>query len=226
MSRWGVGPEWEVKKVTRKKRGHDDAIRAALMALDAGDPGPARQLLSRRLNAFEALCALAAQEQWCWNLSCGTCGHGVFRWGLRALAQGHRPADPTWSVHWGAGVAFADLEVQNGPQPPNPGDWPARDQERLQRIVARATLTNIAAVAAFPDWLGYIGLALFYTEQAEAKRALITRALGPQLRAFVVEGSPGASWLTDLADAPDARLRWADLSRIQASWRHPPEANG
>lgn len=69
----------------------------------------------RTSNRFEVLCELAQSEQWCWNLMCTTCGHGVFRWALKALANGFDPATEEWPVHWGADVTFTMLEeMQEG----------------------------------------------------------------------------------------------------------------
>jgi hypothetical protein len=96
----------------------------------------------------------------------------------------------------------------------------------LQRIVARATLTNIAAVAPFPDWLGYIGLALAYTEQAEQARPLLTRALAPQFRELVLEGSAGAELLAALTRQTDRRLRWSDLGVLKRSCRRVWDGDG
>tara|TARA_A100001035_G_C27377131_1_gene318358 strand:- start:375 stop:497 length:123 start_codon:yes stop_codon:yes gene_type:complete len=31
-----------------------------------------------KLNSFQAICDIATEEQWCWNLGCGLCGHMTF----------------------------------------------------------------------------------------------------------------------------------------------------
>jgi hypothetical protein len=185
-------------------------------ALDSSD---GTGLVFAERSAFEYLCVLASREQWCWKVGCTTCGHGVFRWAFRALAAGRHPLDATWSVHWGRGATSTRLAARNGPLPPS-GGWPLAEQERLQRIVARATVANIARETRFPDWLGYLGLALLYTEAAEQRDRVLTQALVPQLRELVLEQSPGACLLDELVNPEGQRLDWRQLETIEHSWRH------
>jgi len=49
-------------------------------------------------NGFEALCDVIYTEMWCIDQDCGTCGHGLFRLGLKKLAQGMHPDLPDWPV--------------------------------------------------------------------------------------------------------------------------------
>ena len=53
---------------------------------------------STRRNPFEALCALASKEGWCWKLTCITCNHMYFRYGFMELARGKHPDGPDWIV--------------------------------------------------------------------------------------------------------------------------------
>ena len=52
-----------------------------------------------KMNAFEALCKLASDEKWCWNLYCTTCGHMHFKYAFKELAKGKSPENPDWVVH-------------------------------------------------------------------------------------------------------------------------------
>ena len=141
-----------------------------------------------RRNAFLALSELAMLERWCWNLSCGTCGHGEFRWSLRALAAGDHPDDPNRSLR--RGLTFTEISEIHGPRPPSRG-WPLHEQRLLQAIVADVKLVRLAS-GWFPDWLGHLGVALAYTEEAESGDALITRNLGHQLLVMVDDYSSAA----------------------------------
>lgn len=167
-------------------------------------------------NSFEALCALAAREQWCWKMHCGTCGHGVFRWGLLALARGDHPDMAGWAVRWGRGVTFTDIEAIAGPPPPFEG-WPIVEQRKLQALIANASVDRIAHECPFPDWLGYLGLGLHYTEGAENRDPLISRRLAPQLQRLLPADSSAAEMLRSRAaeDEPE-RLCWRDLASVEA----------
>jgi hypothetical protein len=168
-------------------------------------------------NPFTALCELASRERWCWKLVCTTCGHGAFRWALRALAQGRHPDDVDWPVHCGAGWTSTTLARRNGPLPPGP-PWPLQVQRALQEIVAASDLRDVAASASSPDWLGYLGLALWYTDDAEQAEGVITRGLVPQLLGFVSPNSAGEMLLRDVTrSSEERRLLWRDLETVETS---------
>jgi hypothetical protein len=166
-------------------------------------------------NSFEALCTLADREKWCWNIHCGTCGHGVFRYGLSALASGAHPDSADWFVHWGRGVGFTEIAARMGPVPSFEG-WPIRQQRQLQRIIGEADMEGIAAACSFPDWLGYLGLALHYTEEAERQKPVISREVARRLGQLVIPGSPAQTLLRSRAAAEgDERLTWDDLGYVE-----------
>jgi hypothetical protein len=177
-------------------------------------------------NSFEALCALAAREQWCWEMHCGTCGHGVFRWGLRALAHGAHPDLPGWVVRWGPQVSFTDLEVIAGEPPPFEG-WPLLQQQRLQALIAQANIDHIADECPFPDWLGYLGLGLHYTEDAEKHNPLISREIAPQLERLVAPNSSSSDMLRARAAGEGAeRLSWRDLWPVEEGMNRKKATGG
>jgi hypothetical protein len=140
--------------------------------------------MALRSSRFHSLSLLAAGEQWCWKLSCTTCGHMVFRWGLKALARGLDPDDADWPVHWGPEQASTRLAEVNGPMPPA-GGWPVRQQVAIQEAARGTSLWSIAHDCPFPDWLGHLGILLHYTEDAERRNLVLTKGLAPQLVHFV-----------------------------------------
>jgi len=170
-------------------------------------------------NAFTALCELGSRAGWCWRLVCTTCGHGPFRWALQALAQGKHPEDLGWPVH--GDETSTTLARHNGPLPPGP-PWPLPVQRRLQEIVASSDLRDVAANAMFPDWLGYLGLALWYTEDAERADSVISRGLVPQLLGFVSPGSTAEMVLREVTRSFQERpLLWRDLETVETSYCGP-----
>jgi hypothetical protein len=162
-------------------------------------------------NSFEALCTLADRERWCWKIHCGTCGHGDFRYGLSALSSGGHPDSADWIVRRGAG---AEIEARMGPMP-SFESWPIRQQRQLQKIIGDADIQGIAEACSFPDWVGYLGLALHYTEEAEREKPVISRGVARRLGQLVIPGSPAQTLLRSRAAAEgDERLTWEDLGSV------------
>lgn len=180
--------------------------------------------MGSNVNRFESLSRLAAREQWCWNLVCTTCGHMVFRWGLKALAKGLHPDKPEWPVHWGPEQTSTRLASVNGPMPP-PGGWPESEQRAIQEAVRGCRLELIAGESCFPDWLGHLGVLLRYTEDAERDNLLLTRELVPQLAGLVESGSSADTMLRQRLDAKQP-LRWSDLEVIERCYSGPRPHRG
>jgi len=169
-----------------------------------------------RVNRFETLCKLATRERWCWKILCTTCGHHVFRWALKALARGLDPSASTWSVHWGGAFTQQDLERLNGPLPPF-YPWDIVEQERIQRSAVGCDIQSIASAAEFPDWLGYFGILLCYTEEVEERNRVLTAELVPQLRRCVASGSPAERMFEEITRS-GRTLRWPDLEVVEMSY--------
>ena len=176
------------------------------------------------MNRFETLCLKAARERWCWNLACTTCGHGVFRWAFKALSRGLDPTDPSWPVHWGSGQTFTTLGAING-EWPDPRSWPIEAQGALQDAVVGCDVQRLSEIVHFPDWLGYIGLALRYTEKAENSNLALTKHLAPQLMTLVIPGSPADRMLGDIMQSGRS-LSWSDLEIVERCYRDPRNHDG
>jgi len=126
-------------------------------------------------NAFVALCDLASREDWCWNLTCTTCGHVTFRQALKDLSDGAHPDSANWRLH-------RRRILRNAPR-----SLTIEEQHALVRVVSGASLRDIIHVSKFPDWLGFYGLALNYTRDAERENGGIPRSLIPQMRELFIE---------------------------------------
>lgn len=175
--------------------------------------------MGSNVNRFESLSRLATREQWCWDLACQTCGHMVFRWGLKALAKGLHPDEPEWPHHWRSEQTSTRLAKVNGPMPA-PGGWPESEQRAIQEAVRGCRLELITGGARFPDWLGHLGVLLRYTENAELGNLLVTRELVPQIACLVEPGSNADTMLRRRLDAKQP-LRWSDLEVIERGYRGP-----
>lgn len=138
--------------------------------------------MSADLHPFEAVCKLAAQRRWCWRIPCTTCGCMRFREAFARLLAGRHPSERRWRL---------PLRNEAGEKPDLVYGF-LRDvdaQRRLADCVADARLVVIRDSAPHPDWLGYLGLALCFTAEAERATHRLTDAWLPQLNALV-DGPP------------------------------------
>ncbi len=166
---------------------------------------------------FEALCNIASCERWCWKMRCSTCGHMLFRYALRQLALGVDPTKPTWVVHSDHPVLRRGAPLRQLGPVPSLGGWPIEEQRRLIAILRTADIQIIASKSAFPDWLGYIGLALHYSEDAEIEVHDLTRIWSPQLAHSVRPGSSASCLLAELANDPIRTPTWRHLETIESA---------
>lgn len=172
---------------------------------------------NRDLHPFIALGALAATEQWCWRMFCTTCGHMLFRYALRELAAGRHPCDPGWIVHASHPALYRGLPARElGPIPPL-GSWPLEEQRRLASVLRTANLNDLMAKAPGTAWLGYTGLALNYTADAERIDRSLTTVWTPQLRGVVASGSPASQRLSVIGQDASCVLTWRDLELVERS---------
>lgn len=164
----------------------------------------------RPLAPIEELCALASQEHWCWNLSCRTCGHELFRFALKDLVAGRTPVGADWRVRQrNVGVLRSDLGISME----DPA-WGHRHQQVLNQMAAAIRIDAIAAQCRFPAWLGYLGLFLSYSEAIELDTRALTRAWIPQLIRHTADPAVRRH-LTDRLDDPGQVLRLGDLERVE-----------
>ncbi|MBK9173229.1 MAG: hypothetical protein IPM28_09535 [Chloracidobacterium sp.] len=158
-------------------------------------------------NAFEALCKVASEKEWCWNLVCTTCGHEDFRMGLVQISRRIHPESEKWVP--------PDVIRSSDPRLTES----LRDRraffhrEPLYLICASANIASIAATCRFPDFLGYLGLALHYQERMETQYRLLTRLWGSDLLKLMDERA--AEVLRADLDRPDFVLSWRDLERVE-----------
>lgn len=172
-----------------------------------------------RRNAFVALCCLAAKEKWCWKLACTTCGHQYFRYGLREISRGAHPDSLDWKVtaeqpdQW-----QRNLMKLLGPIPPL-GPWTEDEGRALLSVAVAANPSELAKQVAFPDWLGYFGLVLYYSETAERQDRTLTTTWVPQFLAMLPEGASARSGLQCTLASSWQTLSWRDLEHVEAGLR-------
>lgn len=85
-------------------------------------------------------------------------------------------------------------------------------QRIIAGIVSKCILTRISAKTSFPAWLGYVGLALYYTKFIEAKERIISSALIPQFENMINKNARGR---INTYIKNDGLLTYQDLSRLE-----------
>ena len=173
-------------------------------------------------NAFELLCRLASEEQWCWKIPCTTCGNHEFRYGLSELGKGHSPAEPEWVVHRGARRLReppGDIRYPRRPEGLGPKRYRRRNADpeivAVVEVCAGASLKKIADECLFPDWLGYLGVVLHWMRCVDVAYDKLLALWAWQLRDFVGRDSTIWSHLDECARLSDRRLRFGDLEAVE-----------
>ena len=120
----------------------------------------------RKPRNFTQLCLLADKEEWCWNICCGTCGHQNFVKSLLLLIDVKELYHPFYVSE------MRDLLFLRA--------------DRVQEKVKNISIKFLSEECQFPSFLGYLGLALYYSANAEKENRILTTTWIPQLIPFMV----------------------------------------
>lgn len=114
-------------------------------------------------NPFEALCAIASRDGWCWKIPCTTCANQQFRTGLTLISCNvplglwdHR--NRQWPGVLPGSRAFESHFLLRVAESEHLGDVLAN--ANLQTIRAEFKDQHRANTPMSEDWLGYLGVAL------------------------------------------------------------------
>ncbi len=151
---------------------------------------------NKDMNQFEALCKLASDEKWCWNMFCTTCRHMHFRYAFAEMAAGKSPIDSGWIIH------VRKTRYSNSIGPP-PKDYTEEQKEKVIDICRNANLSVIADTCKFPDWLGYLGLVLEHMLSDTESYKKLSQNWASQLSGLVSEGSRIYTRLSEIAEGDD-----------------------
>ena len=120
----------------------------------------------RKPRNFTQLCLLADKEEWCWNICCGTCGHQNFVKSLLLLIDVKEIYHPFYVSE------MRDLLFSRA--------------DRVQEKVKDISIKFLSEECQFPSFLGYLGLALYYSANAEKENRILTTTWIPQLIPLMV----------------------------------------
>jgi len=174
--------------------------------------------MSPSQNGFETLCYLASQCNPCWKIGCTTCGCAGFRYAFYQLALGRNPNDSDWINTFSLPLSPACdnlcsfFEIQSV----------IESSEVLYEVFANASIANIANACwsrIHCDYLGYLGLALFFMEDIEYQQRRITSVWGEDLLDLVCLESPAYWLLKSLLENNRDCLRWNHLELLESYHR-------
>lgn len=170
-----------------------------------------------RLDKFAALCKVASENNWCWKITCTTCGHSGFRVAFSKLAQGLDPReDSFWPYGFDDWEQLKDQDEYDDFKYDYNAKAPDIDiQKELAIIASEANIEHIDQTSRFPDWLGYIGLVIEHCQHPDAQK-ILSKSLLPQL-ATLIEHDPALhKKLEDKMTSNEPLVVW-DLSGIELS---------
>lgn len=163
-------------------------------------------------NSFVALCEVASQNNWCWNLSCTTCGHGAFKVAFAKLIKGEHPDDQSF---WPNGKDNSSLSKEMNNNSNFFRNTIIDDQLNLAKIVSQVNIMDIKSICKFPDWLGYIGLVFEHCYNHEAQKILSDSFL-PQFINLIGEDKEVVTYLKTKQENKQLFDTY-DLSKIEYS---------
>ena len=162
-------------------------------------------------NPFETMCKIASKEKWCWRIWCTTCGHMYFRYGFLELATGKHPKNDNWL----SGQKHHNNLSEELGRMPILGNFSIKHQIALSSILKDTNIISISNSCKFPAWLGYLGMALVYSEKHEKKTRQITKSWIPQFLKILPTNSQSITLLKSILNDPSKVLSWQDLELIE-----------
>lgn len=160
-------------------------------------------------NTFESLCILASNENWCWNLTCTTCGNMHFRYGFIELANLKSPRDQNWLVNK---KTNSYKKVGKFPRA-----YLFNQKKIIHNICTKANLSNIYNNCTHPIWLGYLGQILAHMKDDSESFKILSKSWAIQLEQMVDENSLIAMKLKDIAEGKGL-LSLEDLESCEYSF--------
>ena len=97
----------------------------------------------------------------------------------------------------------------------------SEEQRALCLHLADVDLSRISSTCKFPDWLGYLGLVLYFTSSDEWRHRTLTKAWLPQLLEMMAQDPPRAKHLGGILESERKEvLGWRDLQVVESALMH------
>lgn len=136
----------------------------------------------------------------------------AFRYALLQIAAGVQPNDTKWIDPTGRDVqSLGDMKSVTRA---------ISESDELLSILAETDLSDVAKRCKFPDFLGYLGVALFFTSPTEFQHGKLTEKWTPQLLRMVIRGGQGEEILQRRIAGGLTPLSWQDLEAVEKDFDH------
>ncbi len=172
------------------------------------------------MNQFEAVCELASDEGWCWDLNCTTCGNMHFTYAFKEMSQGKSPEDNDWLTNKDIDhqKLFAKLGRPIGP-PYYKVPLSKFRKEKLIKICSEARISNLAKRCAYPEWMAYMGWAMHGLKISSENYENLSNNWAKQLKEFIVksrsrEDTKIKKFLDDIINSDGKLLDHFDLGHV------------
>lgn len=138
-----------------------------------------------------------------------------FRYGLREIARGVHPDTSAWQVSGEREDLWRGSPARELGEVPSLPPWSLDEQLSLNAVLGTADLSEIAGLAPFPDWLGYLGLGLHYCAEAELTTGALTATWTPQLVRMLPPDGSSTGILRGLDGARGRMITWELLGHVE-----------
>ncbi|MBL8025264.1 MAG: hypothetical protein JNL74_02575 [Fibrobacteres bacterium] len=133
----------------------------------------------------------ASEKDACWKIGCTTCGGTQLRSALlRLVIDRNERNRQTY-------LGLNENEMRS-----------------LLLLLKDVSIETIRRTCKYPDWLGYLGVALFMTKAVEQKERIVSESLINKLLDEIHENSPTREYFLDILQSKSV-LIWQDLEKLE-----------
>lgn len=149
-----------------------------------------KEIFKLKLDNYKKICLIADKEDWCWNINC-FCGHHNFVKSFLLLINNY----PFGIEHLNEMREYLDSH-----------------SEQFQQAIKDVSIKYLSENYKFPNFLGYLGLGLKYSEIAEKENRVLTSLWIPQLISLM-QNQDNIKYLEDIL-SNNKVLTWVDLKCV------------
>ncbi len=168
-------------------------------------------MIKQDSDRFYEVCKLAENQKWCWKLFCTTCGGLSFRMALYELSLGKSPLDHDWFTRGKSARMALD---HYGVRYDQATKW-IKSSVSLHNEISVSNIKPILSEVRWPDCLGMLGVAIYWTEDIETRTRKTTPFWKRQFREFFEETGVQIQELHLNFLRNDNQFRWKDLEYFE-----------
>lgn len=157
-------------------------------------------------SAFTAMVLRGHQDNWCWKIFCGTCGHSYYKRALLEVGNGMHPED---SDFW------CNQKDERQTWWPDDREFTPAIQERILVEATRADVHLLFTTCGSTFTLASVGLVLYHCERAERRHRLLSPVLSAVFRYRLASAGMDPEQREQLLRTERGIWHWRDLERLE-----------